>query len=244
MIYLIARSYVGPNAGRDPWVDYDHVDLTTTPGRTNSSHEERTAGWLGTTNDISVHAYGAYETVEAAREALDALLPDGYRVEPADGDEEGDVVLRVKPGAVELLSTAASRLWCGDALWQAVTADTTDDEIASLVDAAARACREDGVGALDTEILIQDGQQVRDDLRGEEDPQTTCRRALGALCDRPQLSVTRVAEDLLVCGRRTLSRWLAGDGPIADAVLDWLPRVELITVTPDELVLKVRRHRD
>lgn len=40
---------------------YDH------PQRTNSSHEERTEGWLGTTCGICVDALGEYDTLEAAQ---------------------------------------------------------------------------------------------------------------------------------------------------------------------------------
>lgn len=37
----------------------DHYILSHEPGRTNQSHEERTDGWLGTTDNVARYAEGA-----------------------------------------------------------------------------------------------------------------------------------------------------------------------------------------
>lgn len=50
--YLLLRC---PEGGDASWV------LSESPGRTNSSHQERFSGWLGTTNGISWHAHEAIE---------------------------------------------------------------------------------------------------------------------------------------------------------------------------------------
>jgi hypothetical protein len=52
---------VSPNALQSSW-NPDEGFIGLTPERTNSSWEERTDGWCGTTNDVSVTALGEIDT--------------------------------------------------------------------------------------------------------------------------------------------------------------------------------------
>jgi len=147
MFYLIERQYVGPNAltsdGHiigDTW----HVmQICDTPGRTNQSDEELTNGWLGTTNDWSAYARGAFDTVEEARRAVHEA---GFTVEQTVGDDEFDDDLDI---VEQWITVAASRVQVDASDWlitclgenetregYGITAATTDAELAA---AASRA---------------------------------------------------------------------------------------------------------
>lgn len=64
----------------------DYYVIQTTPGRTNSSREERVEGWLGQTNDWSAYAEGEYATLEEAAKGI----PDHY--ERLSRDEHGEMM--------------------------------------------------------------------------------------------------------------------------------------------------------
>jgi hypothetical protein len=49
---------------------HESISVDTRPGRTNLSGEERTEGWLGTTNDVAAHALGAFEVVSVRTRTL------------------------------------------------------------------------------------------------------------------------------------------------------------------------------
>ena len=85
MYYPIRSEDVGPNAcNHGHSVSYR---IATWPGKTNSSHEDRTSGWLGTTNDVSAHALGALETYSEALETIREDLTDGYVLDPDPNDD-------------------------------------------------------------------------------------------------------------------------------------------------------------
>lgn len=69
MYYPIVVEDVSADAMRSG-LPNEWVEIISQPGRTNLSHEERTDGWLGTTNDVYECAIGEFETLEAAREEL------------------------------------------------------------------------------------------------------------------------------------------------------------------------------
>ena len=78
--YVIESEYVGPNTqGR---IDSHLVTITTDAPRTNLSHEVRLDGWIGTTNDTSRHAHGAYTSEDDAREAVAELFGRPAAEEP------------------------------------------------------------------------------------------------------------------------------------------------------------------
>lgn len=66
MYYVIECRDVSPDALRTGDHTQDCCLIQTSPAETNSSHEPCERGWLGTTNDTSFIARGAYESMEAA----------------------------------------------------------------------------------------------------------------------------------------------------------------------------------
>ncbi len=43
------------------------IIIQNEPGRTNMSHEPRTTGWLGSTNNVNRYAHGQFHDEQAAR---------------------------------------------------------------------------------------------------------------------------------------------------------------------------------
>lgn len=97
--YVILNNYVGPNRSEHR----DYYAITSTPQRTNMSHEERIEGWLGTTNDWSVQAMGEFETIDAAREAItghNENARQNWRTSGVDDpDQHDEITLEVWPVA-------------------------------------------------------------------------------------------------------------------------------------------------
>jgi hypothetical protein len=136
MYYVIETKYVGPNKGQDQYVDVDKIEISTSPAITNSSHEERTDGWCGTTDDWAVYAHGEYDTIEEARAAIIEKFgevrdsdPNGDRFE---SDDE-DVVETYKPGKFAPMSSHATADWAYEGIQSDIEADTSDERIAELV---------------------------------------------------------------------------------------------------------------
>jgi hypothetical protein len=130
--YLIKREDVGPNG-----MDEDPIyEIHNAPGRTNSSREERTEGWLGTTNDISRHALGEFDSVlEAVRE-----IPHGYTIEFENGgepDSDGTTLFTYRRNvckwdAADWFEGLGSIQRQAESL--GITASTTDEELAIIGD--------------------------------------------------------------------------------------------------------------
>lgn len=136
MYYVIETKYVGPNQTQDRYVDADTIEISTSPAITNCSHEERTEGWCGTTNDRAVYAHGAYATIEAARAAITEKFGDVRDSDP-NGDrfesDDDDVIETYKPGKYEPMSRQATADWAYEGIQNAIAADTSDARIAELV---------------------------------------------------------------------------------------------------------------
>jgi len=157
MFYLIEREYVGPNDktsdGSIIGETWHVMQICYTPGRTNQSDEELTTGWLGTTNDWSAYARGAFDTIEDARRTVHEA---GFTVEQTVGDDEFDDDVDV---AEQWITEAASRPQVDAANWlirglgedgtrerYAITAATTDDQLeAAACRANDEAAEDDGV---------------------------------------------------------------------------------------------------
>ena len=91
MTYLIETQNLN-----DPDAPVD-MDICTVPGRTNQSGEERTDGWLGTTNNVYMAAHGEFETQEQAEAAAAAMGYTCTRNEwITDADLEFGVVARYR----------------------------------------------------------------------------------------------------------------------------------------------------
>jgi hypothetical protein len=139
------------------------------PGRTNSSREIRTDGWLGTNNDWSRHAYGEHETVEDARAEILARGP----CRPADSEWVRSDYDQNEMGCVELytvgqyqaLNAAESADWCYNGRSK-ITADTTDAVIAQMVADDEDAANGEGL-TLDKDAVLELYTSHRDDLLAE-----------------------------------------------------------------------------
>jgi hypothetical protein len=64
--YVTSYTDVSPDALRSGASDIHTYHIRTTPDFTNSSHERRAKGWLGTTNDTNANAHGEFETLPQA----------------------------------------------------------------------------------------------------------------------------------------------------------------------------------
>lgn len=174
MYYVIETSYVGPNQKQDRYVDASHIDICTAPAVTNSSHEERIDGWCGTTNDWSVHAHGEYETIEAARSAIEEIFGDvrGCDIDGRDFEFDDETVVEsYKIGNFIPLSSEASINWAYDWIENSIQADTTDVQVEELVAALEEEANENGFsldGSLENYVLDH-RQHLRDILEDEDE---------------------------------------------------------------------------
>jgi hypothetical protein len=167
MLYIIEREYVGPN--QDQHADDGHyIIIQNVPGRTNSSHEERTDGWLGTTNDWAEYARGEYETIEAAHAAIEARF--GTCRLDADNDEvryDDDVAEVWRVGEFAQMSREETSDWIYSGLQADVTADTTDERLEALIEEYEAEIRSEGY-TLDARAIDM-AKEYRDELIEKRD---------------------------------------------------------------------------
>lgn len=170
MFYLIETNYVGPN--QDQNADADAVRIQTKPGRTNSSHEERTEGWLGTTNDWAEYARGKYETEEAARAAIEDLFGECREVELEACIDDG-VVAAFRLGKFEPMNREATENWIYSGLKCDVTADTTDEQLETLIEEWEAQCNSEGYtldgSAIDMAREYRDERIAKRDEQDDDD---------------------------------------------------------------------------
>lgn len=173
MYYIMETNYVGPNQTQDEYVDVDKIEISTSPAITNSSHEERTEGWCGTTNDWAVYAHGGeYATIEEARAAITEKFGE-VRDSDANGDsfESGDedVVETYKPGKYAPMSSQDTADWAYEGIHSDIEADTTDERIAELVAEYEAEANSNGY-TLDSDLkgfMQERRQKLRDELEDE-----------------------------------------------------------------------------
>jgi hypothetical protein len=158
--YIIEINYVGIN--QDQHIDSDEIQIRTEPGRTNSSNEVSTEGWLGTTNDWAYYAHGEYETIDEAREAVAEKFDNVRDSDPDYADEEW-VVEVYKPGKYAPMDAEATRNWVWEGVRCDITPDTTDEQIQALLDDYESAANSDGY-TLDTRTA----EQMMYDYREEQ----------------------------------------------------------------------------
>lgn len=168
MFYLIRERYVGPGVNTPE----HHMDregtmtIQTMPGRTNQSSEERTDGWLGTTNDWDRRAYGEYNTLETAR---GAAANHGYTElvdEPEPGLIDGENIIEVYTTEEGIMEPWTVDSWLAEAD-TAITAETTDEEIEQLAKDLDLEAYAEGVYLYgDIEAYLR---KQRDELKRQED---------------------------------------------------------------------------
>lgn len=196
MVYLIESEYVGPNthdSAGNILGDTAVMSICRAPGTTNMTHQERTEGWLGTTNDGCLNALGEFKTVDAARDAAHQL---GFTAEYSDEDECGsriaddDIVEQwVRPGAAREQYEAEA--WfeytgrAGVAAEWNITADSTEEAVATACELAEEKAVAEGAevhGIYDYMLF------AREELRNDEWLDAETRERI-ALCTRYGVSL-------------------------------------------------------
>lgn len=172
MFYIIETNYVGPNHNEDQYVDVDKIEISTSPAITNSSREECTEGWCGTTNDWAVYAHGEYATIEKARATISEKFGEVRDSDP-NGDSfesyEEDVVETYKPGKYAPMSRQATANWAYEGIQSDIEANTSDERIAELL-AKYEAEANSNSYTLDSDLkdfMQQRRQELHDELEDE-----------------------------------------------------------------------------
>lgn len=169
MYYVIETKYVGPNQYDTQFVDADNVTISKVPAKANMSGEPRTEGWCGTTNDWSVHAHGAYETLEAAQAAVAEKFGETRIQELGEYDEYENIVEKYKLGEYEPMSSEETADWAYEGIQSDITAGTTDERIDELVDEYELEANRKGY-TLDSDLgdFMRDRRQaLRDEMEDE-----------------------------------------------------------------------------
>ncbi len=175
--YLISEEDVSPNKkdSSGNWKgDTETMYITTEPGETNMSHQIKTEGWLGTTNDFSRNAYGEFDTLEDARKKAHDL---GF-THQQDLDDE-DYCTDDESTTVEAWTreSASREQWDAYAWFSGlgregtideygITATTTDRELSDMVEKAEEDANSDGKELHDTERYFE---ELRDWLKEQEE---------------------------------------------------------------------------
>jgi hypothetical protein len=182
MFYVIETEYVGPNPQQH--LDSHSYHVQNCPGLLNMSHEPRTFGWLGTTNDWSENAHGEFDTLEEARAEIERLTNGDYREQDLsdfhdgnitridkNGNIEGRIVYRVLAGGLELWCAESSQDYCYDSMIVSIKADSTEEEIDIWVDDCANCLCLDENGLLDSDAVQSMALDYRETLKsqGESD---------------------------------------------------------------------------
>lgn len=162
MFYVIEDKYVGPN--QDQHVDADTITISTVPAKTNSSHEVKLHGWCGTTNDWSTHAYGEYETLEAARLAIAENFGQVRLFE--DEDKYDTVIETYKIGQYIPMSEEETGDWVYEPMRSEIHADTTDEGIAKFIAECESNANAEFNATLDSSVEDM-VKQYRQELRDE-----------------------------------------------------------------------------
>ena len=154
--YVIETTNVGPN--QEGSANDTTVEITKTPGHTNSSHEAKIDGWLGTTNDWNRNAHGEFDNIEAARDYIKATFGK-TRIEETETDD--DIAEVHELGEFPVMDREGTSDWLYQGMRDDITAETTDEELeAALTDWRARA-REQEIklhgDALDMMTTYRDG---------------------------------------------------------------------------------------
>lgn len=173
MFYVIKIDYVGPNP--DQHVDDDRIEIRTTPARTNQRHEVCLDGWCGTTNDWAVFARGEYATEQEARdyiaETYGPVREDEDVGDPIGIDADGEPIMAVavfRPGKYIPMDAEGTGNWAWTGIEVDIKADTTDEQIETLVEQYEAEVNEEGY-TLNKRALSDSMERRRDDLKAKAD---------------------------------------------------------------------------
>ncbi len=111
--YIEEIRYCGPDGRTDKYIDFDRLEITTKPTRTNMTREVCPYGWLGTYDDVARYAHGVYDSLAAADYAIQNLLGDEYRLDN-EPSEFPDVLAVYRPGRLPPMSDETLGIWLQD----------------------------------------------------------------------------------------------------------------------------------
>jgi len=151
--YIVETDFVGSGEG-----DFHGVVITTKAPTTNMSGEIRLNGWLGTTNDWTSYAHGEYDSLEVAEKAVIEIFGDVREYINMDCG----TIAAYKIGKFFQWGKEGTVSWLYESMREDITAQTTDSELAELLEAYESSANDEG-GTLSSraaKIL----EKFRDDL--------------------------------------------------------------------------------
>jgi hypothetical protein len=172
--YVVELEYVGPNQDDDTHIDADRVQVWANAPRTNMTHEARTQGWCGTTNDWATYAHGEYLSLCQAISAIESKFGPVRDVTQDDPDTrrdlseciQGKIYASYRKGAYGPLSKNETIDWAYESIREYITAATTDVKIEALIEDYELAANEEGL-TLNKRALKDCMEERRQELREE-----------------------------------------------------------------------------
>ena len=160
--YIEEIRYCGPNGRTDKYIDFDRLEITTKPTRTNMTEEVCHYGWLGTYGDVARYAHGVYDSLAAADYAIQNLLGDEYRLDD-EPSEFPDVLAVYRLGRLPPMSDEALGIWLQD-----VDVPANTDSTSLRRQAKSLACELEDTGVSVSVMRIWEClEALRDDARAE-----------------------------------------------------------------------------
>lgn len=169
MFYVISHIYCGPNKNSRTLIDADTVEIWSEPAQTNLSKEVCIEGWCGTSNDWSLTAYGAFDTLEKAR----AYIDENWDIRELDSKSDsfidysfGEfVVAKFKVGQYAMMPDDEVADWAYQGLISDISIDTTDAQIAELAQEYEKDANTYGSSVIHCikDVMIEYRQRLRDD---------------------------------------------------------------------------------
>ena len=123
--YIVEKRYIGPNPRDVEHIDFNRFEVTTKLPR----HESKglvLRGWLGTYDNVALYAHGVYDSLVAAKVAVEFLLSGEFRRDP-DDDLTPDVLAVYRRGRYAPITDEALLQWLEDMI--DVSADADDEEL-------------------------------------------------------------------------------------------------------------------
>jgi len=130
MYYLVTLRYVGPNPNEEIYIDFDQIQISTSPATKNGNKEICLEGWCGTTDDIAIYAHGQYATLDEARSVI---IKNFGEVRCFENSDQQDVIEAYKFGRYRRMSSQETADWSYDSIQFDIKHDTTDARIQELV---------------------------------------------------------------------------------------------------------------
>ncbi|WP_419591620.1 hypothetical protein [Thiolapillus sp.] len=158
--YIEEIRYCGPDGRTDKYIDFDRLEITTKPTRTNMTGEVCPYGWLGTYGDVARYAHGVYDSLAAADYAIQNLLGDEYRLDNEPSEFPG-VLAVYRFGRLPPMSDETLGIWLQDV-------DVPSDDAALRRQAKDLASELEDMGVTASVKRIREClESLRDDARAE-----------------------------------------------------------------------------